>query len=260
VYDTVLFRRQQLELVLAIVLDHLSCLRHLEWITNFLELSHSREAANCAATQELSAFYGTRKFITVFTRAFHWFLSRDDQSNPYHPILSLYWPPTYVLVYLVVSFLLAFPLERIVHFYSRGDAGNYNNFEPMSRRRNMTKPKMVCVSHNSELLREDTSVRNFTRVFITSWHLGVNYLGRRQFQRPGELELSHNDISFCWVYELGSRDSTVGIATGYGLDDRGIGVRVPVGPRIFSCRRRPDRVWGTPSLLSSGYRGLFLRG
>jgi hypothetical protein len=26
-----------------------------------------------------------------------------------------------------------------------------------------------------------------------------------------------------------SRDSSVGIATGYGLDDRGVGVRVPVG-------------------------------
>jgi hypothetical protein len=31
-----------------------------------------------------------------------------------------------------------------------------------------------------------------------------------------------------------SRDSAVGIATGYGLDDREVGVRVPVGSRIFS--------------------------
>jgi hypothetical protein len=30
-----------------------------------------------------------------------------------------------------------------------------------------------------------------------------------------------------------SRDSVVGIATGYGLDDRGVEVRVPVGSRIF---------------------------
>jgi hypothetical protein len=29
-------------------------------------------------------------------------------------------------------------------------------------------------------------------------------------------------------------DSAVGIATGYGLDGRGVGVRVPVGSRIFS--------------------------
>jgi hypothetical protein len=36
------------------------------------------------------------------------------------------------------------------------------------------------------------------------------------------------------------RDSAVGIATGYGLDDRGAGFRVPVGSRIFSSPRRPD--------------------
>jgi hypothetical protein len=29
-------------------------------------------------------------------------------------------------------------------------------------------------------------------------------------------------------------DSAVGIATGYGLDDQGVGIRVPVGSRIFS--------------------------
>jgi hypothetical protein len=57
-----------------------------------------------------------------------------------------------------------------------------------------------------------------------------------------------------------SRDSEVGIATGYGLDDRGVGVRVPVGARIFSSPRRPDRLWGPSNLLSNGYRGLFLPG
>jgi hypothetical protein len=56
------------------------------------------------------------------------------------------------------------------------------------------------------------------------------------------------------------RDSVVGIATGYGLDDQGVGVRVPVGERIFISPCRPDRLWGPPSLLPDGYRGLFLRG
>jgi hypothetical protein len=32
-------------------------------------------------------------------------------------------------------------------------------------------------------------------------------------------------------YEI--RDSSVGIATGYGLDDRGVGILVPVGARVF---------------------------
>jgi hypothetical protein len=49
----------------------------------------------------------------------------------------------------------------------------------------------------------------------------------------------------------------VGIATGYGLDEGGIRVRVPVGSRIFSSPRRPDRLRGQPNLLSNGYRGLF---
>jgi hypothetical protein len=53
----------------------------------------------------------------------------------------------------------------------------------------------------------------------------------------------------------GSRDSVVGIATGYSLEDRGFGVRVPVASRIFSSPRRRERFWGPPSLLSIGYRG-----
>jgi hypothetical protein len=41
---------------------------------------------------------------------------------------------------------------------------------------------------------------------------------------------------------LASRDSVVGIAASYGLDDRGVGVRVPVRSRIFSSLKRPDRL------------------
>jgi hypothetical protein len=50
-------------------------------------------------------------------------------------------------------------------------------------------------------------------------------------------------------------NSAVGIATGYELDDRGVGVRVLVGSRIFSSLRGPDRLWDTPSLLFNGYLG-----
>jgi hypothetical protein len=54
-----------------------------------------------------------------------------------------------------------------------------------------------------------------------------------------------------------SLDSAVGIATGYGLDDQGVGVRVPIGERIFSYPSSPDRLWRPPNLLSNGYRWLF---
>jgi hypothetical protein len=49
------------------------------------------------------------------------------------------------------------------------------------------------------------------------------------------------------------RDNVVGIVAGYGLDDVGVGVRVPVGVRVFSSPHRPDWFWGPPSLLSNGY-------
>ena len=48
--------------------------------------------------------------------------------------------------------------------------------------------------------------------------------------------------------ELG-RDSSVSIAARYGLDGREI---EPGGGEIF--RTRPDRLWGPPNLLYSGYR------
>jgi hypothetical protein len=59
-------------------------------------------------------------------------------------------------------------------------------------------------------------------------------------------------LYFCINIE-GRKNKAIGIATGYGLDDRGVGVRVPVGSRIFSSPRCP------PNLLSNGYE-IFPRG
>jgi hypothetical protein len=56
-----------------------------------------------------------------------------------------------------------------------------------------------------------------------------------------------------------SRGSVVGITVN-GLDDGGVGVRVPAGSRIFISPYRPDRLWGSPNLLSNEYRGLFHQG
>jgi hypothetical protein len=56
-----------------------------------------------------------------------------------------------------------------------------------------------------------------------------------------------------------NRDSVVGMATGYGLEDRGVGVRVPVESRIFFSPSRQDRLWAQTNLLSNEYRRLLPR-
>jgi hypothetical protein len=58
------------------------------------------------------------------------------------------------------------------------------------------------------------------------------------------------------MYE--SQDSAVNIATGYGLDDQEVGIRISVGARIFTSPCCPTRLWGPLSLLSNGQLGLFL--
>jgi hypothetical protein len=41
------------------------------------------------------------------------------------------------------------------------------------------------------------------------------------------------------------------------MDDRGVGVRVPIGSRIFTSIRRPDWLWVPDNLIYNGYRELF---
>jgi hypothetical protein len=86
-----------------------------------------------------------------------------------------------------------------------------------------------------------------------------DYTMYEAFQLSGNID---DIFHFCThnFTKLSSRDSSVGIATAYGLDDGGVGVRVPVGLRIFSSPRCSDRLGGPPSLPSNGYRGLFARG
>jgi hypothetical protein len=47
---------------------------------------------------------------------------------------------------------------------------------------------------------------------------------------------------------------------GYGLDGRGVRVRLPVGSRMFASPYSLDCLWCPPSLLSSGYQWLFSPG
>jgi hypothetical protein len=72
-----------------------------------------------------------------------------------------------------------------------------------------------------------------------------------------QISPTHFVTTFILNMHFKSRGSAVGIATGYGLDDRGIGVRILVRSRIISSPYRPDRLWGPPNLVSNGYQGLF---
>jgi hypothetical protein len=45
------------------------------------------------------------------------------------------------------------------------------------------------------------------------------------------------------VYNKNS-GSSVGITTGYGMDDRRLGVRVPVEQTVFTSPYLPDLLWG----------------
>jgi hypothetical protein len=56
----------------------------------------------------------------------------------------------------------------------------------------------------------------------------------------------------------GSRDSSVGIALGYGLDDRGSRVRFPAGAGNFSLHHRVQNASGAhPASYPMGTRGSF---
>jgi hypothetical protein len=54
--------------------------------------------------------------------------------------------------------------------------------------------------------------------------------------------------------KLKNRNSSVGIATQYGLDDRMIGVRFPEGAGNFSLRHRVQTGSGLPGALSLGVK------
>jgi hypothetical protein len=103
-------------------------------------------------------FCGTRRFITAFTRALHWPLSSvgSIQSILSHSISVRcieILPPTYVLAFLFVSFLLAFP--QISHMHSSYPLSCY----------------MLCPSHSSLRHHSNCNWRrvNVMRLLICSF-------------------------------------------------------------------------------------------
>jgi hypothetical protein len=88
-------------------------LTYLLCVTNFTELSPFGEAANCPATKKIPSNLLNPKVHYCSQELSNSPCPEPGQFSPYHPSLSkitftITDPPTYVLVFLVVSFLLAF--------------------------------------------------------------------------------------------------------------------------------------------------------
>jgi hypothetical protein len=60
---------------------------------------------------------------------------------------------------------------------------------------------------------------------------------------------------FKWELDWTRLGQITSVRLSYGLDDRGL---IPDRTGFFSSSQNPDRLWGSPSHLSSGYRGSFL--
>jgi hypothetical protein len=66
-----------------------------------------------------------------------------------------------------------------------------------------------------------------------------------------------NNLSL-YTVQMESRDSSVGIALGYGLDDRGSRIRFPAGAGNFSLHHRVQNGSGAhPASYPMGTRGPF---
>jgi hypothetical protein len=99
-------------------------------------------------------------------------------------------------------------------------------------------------------------------VWYARWlcfHLSGIMLHHKMARQSAIILLIQADVTK-WVFlrsetDMKMQDSIVDIATGYRLDDWGVGVWVLVGPRIFSSPCHPDQLWGPPNLLSNGYWG-----
>jgi hypothetical protein len=95
----------------------------------------------------------------------------------------------------------------------------------------------------------EESYENLQDTQSLGWYLN---LGRPEYQTERDTYLNILHYAF---YVLGSRHISVDIATGYGLDDRRVGVRISVGLRISLLHVVYTGSGGHPNSYSMGTAG-----
>jgi hypothetical protein len=81
-----------------------------------------------------------------------------------------------------------------------------------------------------------------SKILVPNHRTTISYTRRQQENHEYYLIVFFEIYFQCYEQPARSQDSVVGIATSYELDDRGVGVRVPVVSKIFSSPDRPYRL------------------
>jgi hypothetical protein len=154
--------------------------------------------------------------------------------------------------YRTYIYIICFP------FGTKSSNSDFNNDLPLIL--NLPPPKQHSDARSILMLL--LHLRFYPRNALLQWkfrygHFDTKFVFHRCPERPSFRFLWNFPATILNIdpFQYKSRDSAVVIATSYGLDDWGVGVRVLVESRIFSSPNRSDRLWGPPNLLSNGYRG-----
>jgi hypothetical protein len=148
-----------------------------------------------------------------------------------------------------------FPLLRIEH--------DSLAVQPVARRHTDWAIPARSTVHCNSVTKQSKRLTSFTETREFCWIKVECYVAiqsafthiRAFRENYTQVEVLLRDIFVSVFIKEGSRDSAVGIVTGYGLGEGGVGVWVPVKSIVFSPRR-PYRLRGQPKLLYSGYQGL----
>jgi hypothetical protein len=114
----------------------------------------------------------------------------------------------------------------------------------------------VLLEHSAEFIKDMLNSFPFpTGSFLLRKIIGRK-INREKQHEQATINFKQNIyvtvLSFTFI-----KNCVVSIATGYRLDDRGVGAQVPVRSRIFSSPHCPDWPWGPPCHLANGYQRLF---